>query len=288
MLKTSTEIASLSALVGEHRAVEMIAKAGFDAWDFSLFDMCRWDWENNRPKDIPHPLRGKDYLAFARELRHIGEECGIVCNQSHAPFPSAPMFEWLVRSIECTAEAGGKICVIHPVNTHSAEENAEMYEKLLPYAKDAGIQIATENMWNWNFEKNEAAPAACSDPESFLAHLRAVNDPDLVACLDLGHAEMRGLNTTAPEMIRALGGHLQALHVHDNDRHDDSHQIPFSMDMDWDAIATALRDIRYEGYITLEANAYLTAYTKENAEIGVRKLAESARRLARMVAGESV
>ena len=200
MLKTSTEIASLSALVGERRAVEMIAKAGFDAWDFSLFDMCRWDWQSNRPKDLPHPLNGKEYLAFARELRHIGEECGIVCNQSHAPFPSAPMFEWLVRSIECTAEAGGKICIIHPVNTKSAEENAEMYERLLPYAKDAGIKIATENMWNWNAEKDEAAPAACSDPESFLAHLNAVNDPSFVACLDLGHAEMKGLHTSAPEM----------------------------------------------------------------------------------------
>ena len=60
------------------------------------------------------------------------------------------------------------------------------------------------------------------------------------------------------------------------------------MDMDFDAIAEALRDINYQGYITLEANTYLNAYTKENAELGVRNLAESAKRLAAMVAGKSV
>ena len=36
-MKTSTEIASLAKLVGEEKAVEYIAKAGFDAWDFLCF-----------------------------------------------------------------------------------------------------------------------------------------------------------------------------------------------------------------------------------------------------------
>lgn len=60
------------------------------------------------------------------------------------------------RAIECTAEAGGKICIIHPDNDKSAEENAEMYFDLLPFAKECGVKIATENMWNWN-EKTEEA-----------------------------------------------------------------------------------------------------------------------------------
>lgn len=42
-MKTSTEIFSASVLVGEHKATELIAKAGFDAWDFSMFDMCSYD-----------------------------------------------------------------------------------------------------------------------------------------------------------------------------------------------------------------------------------------------------
>ncbi len=284
-MKISTEISSASKHVGEEKAVELVAKAGFDAWDFSMFAMRNWDWANRCPIMTDHPLQKGDYLAFARRLKQIGLDNGIVCNQSHAPFPSRTkgMLGYLFRAIECTAEAGGKICIIHPDNNLSADANAEMYAELLAFAKDYGIKIATENMWNWSGEKNEALPAACSDEASFLAHLNAVGDPSFVACLDIGHAEMKGLGTSASAMIRALGSHLQALHIHDNDRWHDSHQIPFSMDIDWADVAKALADIGYSGYLTLEADSYLTAFTPETVDRGLYDLAQSARRLAEMI-----
>ena len=40
-MKISTEIASIAKITGMEKAVELTAKAGFDAWDFSMFDMCR-------------------------------------------------------------------------------------------------------------------------------------------------------------------------------------------------------------------------------------------------------
>jgi sugar phosphate isomerase/epimerase len=80
-------------------------------------------------------------------------------------------------------------------------------------------------------------------------------------------------------MIKALGNRLQALHIHDNDLHDDSHQIPFSMKIDFDKVANALREIGYKGYLTLECNGFMRAYTKENVFEGVKKLAESVKRL---------
>ncbi len=83
---------------------------------------------------------------------------------------------------------------------------------------------------------------ACATPESFNAHLDAVNDDFFVACLDIGHAEMKGGETTAVEMISALGDRLRALHIHDNDKFHDSHQIPFSMDIDFKRIAEALKN----------------------------------------------
>ena len=72
-MKISTEIYSTARVVGEQKAVELIGKAGFDAWDFSLFEMARWDWANKRIMDTPHPLKSADYLKFARELKSIGE-----------------------------------------------------------------------------------------------------------------------------------------------------------------------------------------------------------------------
>ncbi len=285
MMLISTEIASAAAIIGEEKAIELYAKAGFDAWDFSMFAMCRMDWKNDCLLPNSHPLAGNDYLAFARRLKQVGLDNDIHCNQSHAPFPVRvpEIRSHLKRAIECTAEAGGKICVIHPNNDKSPQENAEMYAELLPFAKECGVKIATENMWNWDNKKNQSSFAACATPESFCAHVDALNDDYMVACLDIGHAEMRGSDTSAPEMIRALAHRLQALHIHDNDKWQDSHQIPFSMSIDFHAVAEALKEIGYNGYLTLEADRYLHGRTKENIFEGMQSMANAARRLDAMM-----
>ena len=283
-MKISTEIASIAAKVGMEKAVELCAKAGFDAWDFSMFNMCRVDWETGLPVQNEKPLNATHYLNYARKLKKIGLDNGIVCNQSHAPFPVDVPFirSSLKLAIECTAEAGGAICVIHPDDNKTAEENAEMYLELLDFAKSCGVKIATENMWNWDSEKNESAFAACATGEDFKKHIDIIHDDFFVACLDLGHAEMRGSGDGAVNMIRTLRSRLQALHIHDNDRWHDNHQIPFSMSIDFDAIVKALKEIGYEGYFTLEADDFLDAYNTSDIFDGVVKLNESAKKLADM------
>ena len=283
-MQISTEIASAAKIIGEEKAVELIAKAGFDAWDFSMFSMCKYDWGTKSVLATDHPLSSDNYLAFARKLKQIGLDNGIHCNQSHAPFPvySKDIRSYLKRAIECTAEAGGKICVIHPDNFKGPEENAEMYLELLPFAKEYGVKLATENMWNWDKTLDHSTFAACATPKSFCEHIDVLNDDFMVACLDIGHAEMKGSDTTAPEMIRALGHRLQALHIHDNDKWHDSHQIPFSMDIDFMPIVKALKEIDYNGYFTLEADQYLKAYNADNVFDGIKNLANSAKKLADM------
>ena len=283
-MKISTEIGSASKIVGEEKAIEYYAKAGFDAWDFSMFQMCGYDWEKMVFYKTNHPLSGNNYLAFARKLRNVGHDNGIVCNQSHAPFPTSctEIRSCFKRAIECTAEVGGEICVIHPDSGKSVQENREIYMEILPFAKEHNVKIAMENMWSWDREQEQAVFAACSSPESFNAYLDAVNDEYLTACLDIGHAEMRGLNTSAVEMIKALGKRLSALHIHDNDQWHDSHQIPFSMNINFEEVVTALRQINYSGHFTLEADRFLDGYTKENIYDGIKELQKSARRLADM------
>ena len=157
-----------------------------------------------------------------------------------------------------------------------------MYFDLLPFAKECGVKIATENMWGWDKEKDQSSFAACATSASFNEHLDIVNDDFFVACLDIGHAEMRGSGEGAANMIRALGNSLQALHIHDNDCWHDSHQIPFSMSIDFDAVVKALKDINYSGYFTLEASSYLDAFTPETTQKGLCDLAASAKRLSDM------
>lgn len=277
-MKISTETHSIARIIGEEKAVESIAKAGFDAWDYSLFAL------NGKAKENPHPLTGNEYLSFVRNLKKIGLDNGVVCNQTHAPYPveDPDVHSYLKRAIECTAEAGGSICVIHPYEQTTPEKNAEFYMELLPFAKSCGVKIATENMFGWDKQKDQAAFAACQTPESFLAHLNAVNDEDFVACLDIGHAEMRGTNTSAVELIYALGPKLQALHIHDNDLWKDYHEIPFSMKIDFNAVIKALKQVGYSGYLTLECVFYNFHHTQEQSFERVQNLATAAKRLVRM------
>ncbi|MBR5279231.1 MAG: sugar phosphate isomerase/epimerase [Clostridia bacterium] len=279
-MKISTEIGSAAKLVGEQKAVEYVAKAGFDAWDFSMFDMVNYDWVTHKGTIADHPLNKSNYLAFARELRQIGNDLGIHCNQSHAPFPvnDQAVLDCLKRAIEATAEAGGSICVVHPDNNSTPQQNAEFYHSLLPFAKGCGVKLATENMWNWDNENRCVCAAACSSPESFVSHIDTVNDSFLVACLDIGHAEMQGAKTSAVKMIHALNHRLCALHIHDNDLINDSHQLPFTMQIDFAAVARALKDINYKGYLTLEADKYLHSFTAETCFNGVCNMAESMQR----------
>ena len=47
-MKTSTQIEEASLILGEEKAVEYVAKAGFDGWDFSMFAMCKYDWQSGK------------------------------------------------------------------------------------------------------------------------------------------------------------------------------------------------------------------------------------------------
>ena len=283
-MKTSTEIMSLSKIVGDEKAIELIAKAGFDAWDFSMFNMCRFSRNPRSAFATDHPLSGAGYLSYARKLKKIGQGYGIVCNQSHAPEPSIyPEGElYLKRAIECTAEAGGTVCVIHPENSVSFEDNVKMYRELIPFAKDYGVKIATENMWDWDKETDRASFAICATPESFCSLIDEVGDDFMVACLDIGHAEMMDELASAEGLVRSLGKRLAALHIHDCDRWHDSHQIPFSMNIDFERVVKALKDISYEGYFTLEAVSYLKGYSEDNVFGGLTDLYKSVKRLADM------
>ena len=86
-MQISTEIASAAKIIGEEKAIECIAKAGFDAWDFSMFSMCKYDWGTKSVLATDHPLSSDNYLAFAKKLKQIGLDNGIHCIQSHAPVP---------------------------------------------------------------------------------------------------------------------------------------------------------------------------------------------------------
>lgn len=265
----------------QERAIEMVAKAGFDAWDFTMIAMAWYNPKLGRIMD-DHPLCGNGRLAYARKLRKVGEDNGIFCNQSHAPYPAwyKEVADSYKHALECTAEAGGKICVMHPDNYKSAEENAELFYDLIPLAHACDVKIAIENMCTYDEKKGRfLEKAACSTPEDFKKHLSVIDDPYFVACVDVGHAELRDLGSSASDMIYALKDKVQALHLHDNDRIMDLHQIPFSQKIDYVPIMKALKKVNYKGDFTLECSIPNDRYDEEGTLEGLKETYKAVKRL---------
>ena len=283
----STEINSFKALGSNEKVLRLLKEAGFDAYDYSMF------YGSNAESEV---LDFDDYLDRAKAFRRVADEIGLVCNQAHAPFPTATNDDFprlgmstaeynayahrkITRAIEVAGILGAKCIVVHPWNCYSAEENAALYRSFEQTARSAGVKIAVENMWNCTGKGTadfRATPAACSHHSDFKAHMQLLPKDLFVACLDIGHAEMAGLNTDSVQMIRTLGADLQAVHLHDNDLIHDSHQLPFMMNINFGRVLGALKEIGYQGDITLEADTYIKRFPLELYPSAAHLMAQTA------------
>lgn len=254
--------------------VLLLKNSGFTAYDCSMVN----------GKGYNDLIASENYADRARALRVYSDEIDFPCNQTHAPFPSARVGDEkynaeisgkLIRALEVSGILGAKVCVVHPCNYYTAEENArKVYLPLAPYARKFGVKIGVENMWN--FSEKGICDAACSSPESFTAHMKLLPEDVFVANLDIGHAELKGLGTSAPEMIRALGGYFQAIHLHDVNFYEDSHTLPFVEKIDFSAVIEAMKEVRYAGDITLEAIRFAEKMPKELMPAAAKFMAEVA------------
>jgi sugar phosphate isomerase/epimerase len=126
IISTQTDV--LAQRFSQEEAIRILAKAGYDAFDISLFSMLRDD-------DI---FNSDSYLDYTLRLKEIAQECGIVCNQAHAPFPSskgddvynATIFPRIVRAMEIAATLGAKQIIVHPVQHLYYLENAAALKQM--------------------------------------------------------------------------------------------------------------------------------------------------------------
>jgi len=117
----STETGVFAEHFGNEETIKMLKNAGFSAYDFSMYTL----------KAEHCLIYFDDYAEKAKKLRKIADEVGIVCNQTHAPFPSytdnnieynKTIGEYLRRALEVSGILGAKHCIVHPWNNFSAEQ----------------------------------------------------------------------------------------------------------------------------------------------------------------------
>ena len=138
-------------------------------------------------------------------------------------------------------------------------------ETVVAYAKEQGVQIAFENI---------------NEPEFLFAVMERFQDSHVGFCYDSGH---EACHTPGVSYLPILGKRLFCTHIHDNDGVGDLHQLPFEGNLDFDRICRQLREIGYQGNITLELSYTGDYQAKISKEEFLKKAFEAGCRIKNMV-----
>ena len=230
----------------------------------------------------------EELKAFFAPYKEAFDRHGITVVQTHPPFPtvkfvsnitSETLEEYNLRAldavkktIELTAFFGCKYAVVHPAHgvldmelDEQKKANMKYYSQLMDDARRNGVTICLENMWN---RRNGGAivDSACSNPYEACDYIDTLNDmagEELFGfCFDVGHANLTGKNIRND--LRILGKRVKVLHIHDTDKMEDKHTLPYAYIgsqglsvTDYVGFLAGLRDIGYEGNINFEiGNAF--------------------------------
>lgn len=145
------------------------------------------------------------------------------------------------EAIEFTYDVGAELLTIHPgwkdLFGYRYPDEAytlaiEGHRELAEAASDYGIRIGIENM----------PPFWLSfgvDPEEIKAMIQAVNRDNLGLTLDVGHANILGVNAI-DEFITTLNEKILLIHIHDNDGKRDQHKVIGEGTIDFHKVISSL------------------------------------------------
>ncbi len=255
----STDSSYLIKKFGAENAVKMLFEAGFPAVDMTVCGDYSF-------------ARGADGAALAKRLRAESDARGTVFNQAHAPFGGGyenytkKLIPTFPEVFEFCSILGVKTIVTHPIQNgryygneeRLFEENMKFYTSLAPLAREYGVKVAIENMYNLHpVNTTRKVDDVCADPREHCRYFDELNDPEhFTLCLDVGHAAL--CDREPEDSIRVLGQkRLGSLHVHDVNYISDMHTLPGTSKLHWEKICQALGEIDYTGDFTLEAECFL-------------------------------
>lgn len=256
-LSTSTNLMNFDHgkpyMVSAEHAISALAAAGYRYLDINLCGMCR-------PGKRFAPMTEDNWEEQARGWRKLADDIGVQFLQGHAFFsvsgPVAPGGvpagdfgeEMMRRSVLAGEILGVEYMVVHPFSviendqllpeeTHRA--NVEYFRRWHAFFHEHHLGMAIENMNNLS-----RIPSPFANIDNLIAVIDEINEPDVGACLDTGHANTSGYNPA--DCVYQLGQRLRATHINDNHAGNrDEHIAPFMGTIDWPALVRALRDIGY-------------------------------------------
>jgi D-psicose/D-tagatose/L-ribulose 3-epimerase len=153
-------------------------------------------------------------------------------------------------AVKAAAEVGAKIIagpLYSPVGLMTGRRRTEeewkraveCYQSIGATLSEYGVSIAIEPLNRFEtYFLNTAADAVALCDE--------IDHPNVGILFDTFHANIEEKNVA--EAYRTVGRHLKHVHTCENDR-----GIPGTGHVDWKGVFQALRDVRYDGWLTIES-----------------------------------
>ncbi|HZS09270.1 MAG TPA: sugar phosphate isomerase/epimerase family protein [Blastocatellia bacterium] len=153
--------------------------------------------------------------------------------------------------------------------TQAWTRSQEQIRKLIPLAKELGVVIAVEEVWN---------KFLLSAPE-FVRYVDEFKSPWIRAYFDVGNVVMYGF---PQEWIRTLGKRIIKFHLKDFKFETRQWKPLLEGSIDWKEVRKAIGEIGFSGYLTTELSP-----NEEEKKAGHEAwLREVSRRVDRILAGE--
>ena len=191
--------------------------------------------------------------AVGSAFRRVADDCGVAVEQGHlwlvvdiAPPDEAQrrqVTDRLKQWLDLYFAIGIRAAVLHPGGGQQPDPAARLdgqrrtLAALADHIRGTDIVICLEN---------------CSSGEALKPILAQADPAHVGVCLDTGHLNLT--DEGQADFIRWCGPRLQALHLAENDRSGDQHNMPYARGgcVPWQDIAAALREVRYPGLLNFE------------------------------------
>lgn len=185
------------------------------------------------------------------------------------------MIEMAKKSIDIAIMTGAEFAVVPPISVRNSTneektQNRDFYLELADYLKskgETGLKLLLVNRsicFNGHFIRG-----AFTDPAEAVNWIECLNEAvgteTFAFCLDIGTCTVCGQYTD--EVISFLGNHIKMVLLCDNDGDENLMCMPLSyksvggLTGDWNGTISGLREIGFDGILTMELRDTVTAYS---------------------------
>ena len=254
MKKIAVVIHNNNENVTVSETIDAIKKAGFKDVFVQWYNK---EWEYSQEEQLKYARKQGLNIIFAhlgyKNINDLWKECD----------EGNKLVENYKKDIKICKQNNIPMVVMHLTSKKVApnynEIGLERIREIVNYAKELDIKVAFEN----------------TKIKGYLEYvIENIKDDNVGICFDAGHYHVHFDDEFNFELFK---NRIFAVHLHDNDKSDDLHLLPFDGTIDWEYVINKLKECNYNGPITMELcykydylNMPLDSFYKKGYEVGIK------------------